>query len=290
MVPACRGRSGDIACFDEGKDAMTPADLYIDGIKKKLKNHWAAWLPSEKLKLGDVGILDGRLFTRVTSLSDLGITFKERPDTDSTPIDYVSDSGVTMYFKAAGEASAALPSVPQGKAGIGVDFSATGAFVLKAAESYEPTMDNIVQVEKDVIKAYKAGRWKSEWAVIVRLIRTPVATIMISNSSASKIEFSAEADLALGTTVDLGRANLDFGVRMQKGDIIKFPQAKNLTPLFQLARVKSKPWYNPLGSPSFAIKAVRADRTAMAAITPERARENPDAAESLYLDLVTDSD
>jgi hypothetical protein len=28
----------------------------------------------------------------------------------------------------------------------------------------------------------------------------------------------------------------------------------------------------------------------MAAITPERARENPEVAESLYLDLVTDAE
>jgi hypothetical protein len=268
----------------------TPADLYIDGIKKKLKNHWAAWLPSEKLKLGDVGILNGNLFTRLTSLSALGIKFKERPDTDSTPIDYVSESGVAIYFKAAGELSAALPTVPQAKAGVGVDFSMTGAFVFKAPESFEPTIENIAQLEKDVVGAYKAGRWKSEWAIIVRLVQTPVATIMISSSSASKIEFSAEGDVALGATADLGSASLEFDVRMQKGDVIKFIQAKNLTPLFQLARVRSKPWYNPFASPTFAVKAYRADRISMAAITPEHARENPDAAESLYLDLVTDSE
>jgi hypothetical protein len=268
----------------------TPADLYIDGIKKKLKNHWATWLPNEKLKLGDVGVLDGRLFTRVTSLAALTIAFQERPDTDATPIDYVSESGVTMYFKAAGEASTDMPSVPQAKAGIGVDFSAAGAFVFKAPQSFEPTVENIVQLEKDIIGAYKAGRWKSEWAVIVRLVQTPLATIIISNSSASKVELSAEGDVAAGTTVDLGSANLEFGVRTQRGDVIKFIQAKNLTPLFQLARVKSKPWYNPFGNPSFAIKAARSHAASMAAITPQQAREIPEAGDSLYLDLVTEAE
>jgi hypothetical protein len=268
----------------------TPADLYIDGIKKKLKNHWAAWLPNEKLKLGDVGILEGRLFTRVTSLSGLSIPFKERPDTDATPMDYVSESGVTMYFKAAGEVNTNLPSVPQAKAGVGVDFSASGAFVFKAPESFEPTIEDVVQIEKAIIEAYKAGRWKSEWAVIVRLVQTPVATIMISNSSASKVELSVEAEATPGMPADLGSGSLEFGLRTQSGDVIKFIQAKNLTPLFQLARVKSKPWYNPFGGPSFAIKAARAHTMSLAAITPEQARQNQDVADSLYLDLITDSE
>ena len=73
----------------------TPAELYVKGIKKKLQNYFAAWLPNEPLGLGDVGILRKSLFTRTTSLENLGITFDEREDPDSSPLDYVSESGVS---------------------------------------------------------------------------------------------------------------------------------------------------------------------------------------------------
>ena len=268
----------------------TPADLYIEGIRKKLKNYYAAWLPNEKLRLGDVGVLRGKLFTRVTSLADLGITFAERPDADPTPIDYVSESGVSMYFKGAGEVNTNLPNVPEGKAGVGVEFSREGAFVLKAPESYEPSIENIAQLEGQLIEAYKAGRWKSDWAVIVRLVQTPLATIMVSNSSQSKIEFSAEGSLPPGAPVDLGSAGIEFGVKVQKGDVIKFVGAKNLTPLFQLAKVMSKPWWNPWGGPSFAVRSARGEASPMSAITPERVRDDPQVAESLYLGLVSDTE
>lgn len=37
----------------------TSAELYVRGIRKETKLYFAAWLPNEVLKLGDVGFLEG---------------------------------------------------------------------------------------------------------------------------------------------------------------------------------------------------------------------------------------
>lgn len=265
----------------------TPAELYISGIKKKLKNYYAAWLPNEKLKLGDVGVLNGNLFNRVTSLAALGISFAERPDPDSTPIDYVSESGVAMFLKAVGEVNTSIPNVPQGKAGIGVEFSQEGAFILKAPESYEPSIENIIKLEQDVRHAFQEGRWRTKWAIIVRLVQTPVATIMISNSSNSKVEFAVDGDVSI-SGIDLGNAGLNFELKVQKGDILRFERAQNLTPIFQLGQLKRR-WLG-LKSPSFSIRRMQTGMQAIDTITPAEARADPEAADSLYLDLVRDDD
>jgi hypothetical protein len=265
----------------------TPADLYINGIKKKLKNYHAAWLPNEKLKLGDVGVLKNALFTRVTSLADLGISFAERPDKDSTPIDYVSESGVAIFLKAAGEVNTSIPNVPQGKAGVGVEFSQEGAFILKAPDSYEPSIENIVKLEQDVRQAFQEGRWRTKWAVIVRLVQTPVATIMVSNSSNAKVEFAVEGDASV-SGIDLGNAGLNFELKVQKGDVLRFERAQNLTPIFQLAQLQRR-WLG-LRSPAFSIRRMQTGMQAIDAVTPAEAKADPEVANSLYLDVVRDED
>lgn len=264
---------------------MSTADIYISGIKKKLKNYYATWLPNEKLKLGDVGILDGILFSRVTTLDNLGISFTERPDKDSAAMDYVSESGVSLFFKAAGDINTAIPNVPQGKAGLGVEFSHEGAFILKAPKSHQPSIENIVALEQDLRRAYQKQRWRLKWAVIIRLVQTPVVTILISNSSNSKLEFAVDGDVSAGG-IDLGSAGLKFELKGHKGEILKYEQAKNLTPMFQLARLKKR-W---LRDPSFSIRSMRNGIHPTDALTPSEIRTKPGVADSLYLDLVTDDD
>jgi hypothetical protein len=266
---------------------MTPADLYINGIKKKLKNYYAAWLPNEKLRLGDVGILDGNMFTRVTSLGALGVPFTERADQASTPIDYVSEAGVSLFFKMAGEMNPTFPSLPTEKAGIAVNFNQSGAFLFKAVDSYEPCIENIAKLETDLLTLYRDGLWNSHWAVIIRLVITPVATIIVANSSNCSIELAAEGGVPVGGVIDLGTGGVDLTVKVQKGDILKFVGAKDLTPMFQLAKIKTRV-FGML--PYFNVRTVRLNTSAMNLITPESLKVTPEISRHLYLDLIRDSD
>ena len=219
----------------------TPETLYVDGIKKRFSNYFAAWLPNEPYRLGDLGILNGNIFIRTNNVQDpsIGFTFTERADPDPSPIDVVSESGVALMFKAAGEVNTLLPNVPQGEAGIGIEFSAQGAFILKAPETYQPSIENIDKLRQDVFDAYVRGRWDKRWAVIVRLVKAPHATIIVSKSSQAKLEFIAKGDFSSGP-INLGNANLTFELRAQKGDLFQSVGATNVTPLFQLARIKRR--------------------------------------------------
>ena len=209
----------------------------------------------------------------------MGIPFTERPDTDSTPIDYVSESGVSIIFKVAGEVNPALPNIPQAKAGVGVEFSQEGAFILKAPASYEPSIESTLDLEKHLLKALKKGDWDREWTVIVRLVQTPVATILVSNSSQSKLELAVEGDIS-PADINLGNGAIKFGFRAQKGDVLQFVGAENLTPIFQLGRLKRR-----LFGSSFRIRALR-----MRTSTIEAPASLPSGEEALYFDLVSGSD
>lgn len=265
----------------------SPAELYVNGIKRKLNNYYAAWLPNEKLKLGDIGVLQGNFFRRITKLEDLGIAFEERPDADSTPIDYVSENGVDILVKASGEINTQIPNIPEAKAGIAVEFSQQGAFIIQAAESYEPTIENIAALERNIINLYIEGKWFSNWAVIVKIVQTPYASIIVSNSSTSKVELSTEGDANIGT-FSLGDAKIKFTLRRQNGDVLKAIGAKNLTPFFQLARIRMA-WPGPV-----IFYSHRPDRLfpsvseGTGLLPPQEYSSNPELQKVLRLDIIRD--
>jgi len=262
----------------------TPEELYVDGIKKRFRNYFAAWLPDEKLKLGDVGILNGNIFIRTSNILDssLGFQFIEREDLDPSPIDVVSESGVSMVVKAAGEVSRFMPNIPAADAGVAIEFASQGAFILKSPAVYQPSIENIEKLKADVLDAYLHSRWDKNWAVVVRLVKAPKATVIVSKSSRSKIEFTAQGDFTTGP-IDLGNLNLSFAMRAQSGDLFQMIGATNLTPLFQLARLK-KPF---LRDPKVEIlRKGQKKSSPIDLVTPENALTNP----ALDFNLITDAD
>jgi|ERR1035437_6773551 len=50
-------------------------ELYSKGIKTKLANYWAAWLPGTRFDIGDIGILNGHLFEKVGTLEELSFKY-----------------------------------------------------------------------------------------------------------------------------------------------------------------------------------------------------------------------
>jgi hypothetical protein len=263
---------------------VSPAELYVRGVRKKLQYYYAAWLPNEVLGLGDVGTLEkGVFFRRETSLGLLGINFTVRKDPNPTPFTLQSEKGVQIASKAAGEISTKAPNIPQVKAGVAVDFSTKGAFVVKAAKTYESTIEDIATLQKQIIDLYKKERWNKEWVVIAKLVTAPSATIIVSRSSKGKIELAAEGKFAAGSTVQLGEAKVKFDVSFVSGDIVDLTDAQNVTPFFQFVGLKRRLFQE------YATTLFKADAYAgepMDAITPAMLRKNEKIASSLYIDLI----
>ena len=76
-------------------------ELYTKGIKRRLANYWAAWLPGTHFNIGDVGTLNGYLFEKVATLDGLTIKYYTESNEQPTSLDISSDTGVSISFKAA---------------------------------------------------------------------------------------------------------------------------------------------------------------------------------------------
>lgn len=66
-------------------------------------------------------------------------------------------------------------------------------------------------------------------------------TKVVSRSAKSRVELTATADIVT-PAFKLGDASIGLTTTSQSGDTLKVLNAKNITPLFQLARLKRIPW------------------------------------------------
>jgi hypothetical protein len=262
----------------------TPEEIYVNGVKRHFRHYFAAWPPNESYQLGDIGVLDGNLFVRIKNLAspDIGIGFETRGPESPAMIDLVSDAGVSLVFKGAGEANQlALPNIPQAEVGIGVEFSKEGAFILKAPSASTISVSDIEKLGRDILGAYIEGRWNLRWVVVVRVVQASTATILVSRSSRSKLELLVSGDVNAGP-IDLVNANLAFSVRAQSGDLFQSIGAKNVTPIFQVARIRKSLW----GTTEVEIAAKSQGRRLLPTdlLTPQGAQSDT----SLQFDLLLD--
>ena len=218
---------------------MNISDIYAKGIKESLHNYWSAWLPSSRFELGDIGVLNRYYFEKIGSLKELKIPFKVKDDDSSSPLELVSNAGVSFSFKLAGETNEKFEAVPTADAGAKVDFTSQAAFVVHCSEAFEPEIANPMALQAAILKAYEEGTWQSNWLVIVRLVRSPKATFLISQSGSSGLEMSANTNLSAGFA-DLANAELGISIRSQRGEMIKMIGSQNVTPFFQLGRLKRR--------------------------------------------------
>lgn len=217
------------------------AEMYCSEVKKDTQIYFAQWLPNATIELGTVGVLHGDVFIPKTSLQEEGITgIGEVADPSSTPLDIQSHKDVKVALKLAGQVSTGAPSIPQANAGVVVEFGHQGAYVIKAAASYEPRLGNVARLEDEILARYKAGKWKKEWVVVSQLVRTPKASILVSQTSSAKVEITAQGDATVGQAVKLGDVKFSFDITSEAGKVYNFLDSNNVTPLFQLVGVKRR--------------------------------------------------
>lgn len=263
----------------------TPEELYVNGIKKHFHHFFAAWPPNEPRQLGDIGTLVGNIFVQIKDLESLNknLIFKIRDNRNPTPIDLVSETGVTLVFKAMGELNQTLlPNVSQAEAGLSIEFKRKGGFILQAPITYMSSVQDIEHLGHQITQLYRQGQaWNPRWMVVVRLMSAPRASIVVSRSANSKLELSVSGNIST-STINLGNADLAFSVRSQSGDLFQSIGAQDVTPLFQLAGLKKRFWADP----ELEVMGKRRGLLPTDLITPENVMDDP----SFEFGMISDRD
>src|SRR5580658_4117793 len=106
----------------------SPNDLYVKAIHERF-GYFGTWLPNAPVGLGDVGLVEGCSFRRVSSLAGLGIAFGIRTSANPMRFHYTRHAEVTAG--AGVSAAAGVPSAG-GSADVHIGFQRDGAFVFQA--------------------------------------------------------------------------------------------------------------------------------------------------------------
>jgi len=212
---------------------------YIREIKKRYGGYHATWAPGVPLQVGDIGDFDkDGAFQRLANLSDLKIAFEIRTDNTNNQLDYTSQNKVDVITKLSGQIvpNSVLKDID---AGVIVAFKKGSSVLFKAKNVRYDSIKNIIQVENEVIKLYGKNNWKKEWCIITELAIAESATIIISNSSSSKIEL--KANVGIGTAnINIADASLDFSIQSAKDLSTTIIAQEGLTPLFKVRKLKLK--------------------------------------------------
>ena len=235
---------------------------YTDEMKKKF-GYYATWNPGVPLDLGDIGTFKDNVFTRLSNLKEIGIEFEIRPDETKTPLEHNSQGSVSVTTKLSGTAAPQGSVLTNLDAGIIVEFSKENSTMFKSNNTSTSTIKDGIKLGNQVLALYRAGKWNKNWAIVTELVEAENATIIISNTSNSKIELKANANID-APTFDIADAEFKFSTQFSRGLETKIISAEGLTPLFKIMGLKTRIFLPPI----FTSKNVQA----FDLVTPETAK------------------
>jgi hypothetical protein len=200
----------------------------------------AAWTPGVQMSLGDVGVLKDNLFTRVTSLKNLGISFSPTaPDNSEEDVKYASSGNVSIAFKAAGKVPSPGSALSEAEAGVTVEFNRKSAVVYEALGCTSPAIDDQVTLGDEIVSRYARGSWNKDWVVITQVVHAKSGSVLISAQSGAKIEVSASGKVTAGS-FSMADASLGLSIVVQHDMQTTILAKTGMTPLFKARGIKSQ--------------------------------------------------
>lgn len=236
---------------------------YTNEMKRKF-GYYATWNPGVPLQLGDVGIFKNNVFTKISDLESFQITFDIREDQTEVDLEHSSQGSVSVTTKLSGTVAPHGSVLADADAGIVVEFGKDNSTLFKANKTVSPTIKDTIQLGNIVLELFKQGKWNKNWAIITELVKAESATIIISNSSNSKIELKANANVD-APSFDIADANFEFSTLISKGLETMIIAAEGITPLFKCMGIKTGIFVPPV----FRAKGINA----FDLLTPDAAKE-----------------
>jgi len=230
---------------------------FLREIFKKTAKYRATWLPTKTLRIGDIGILEGDVFTHRGSLVQLGIQMQVRTDVNEAESwDLSSENGIEIKFKAEGQVDAGTPALGELDAGFHIDFKKENSFVFKMKGYKTYMIENLMMISEEVLELYAAGEWEKEWVIINELVEAQSATILLSSEGGVSVGVKASGNANVGN-LDLADGGLELGSDTSGKLAVSIVGRPGVTPLYRAVGIKKK-WFDLFGEAKFTARDLKA--------------------------------
>jgi hypothetical protein len=191
---------------------------------------FATWLPADPIEIGEVGLLEGGRFRRMTSLRELGVTCTTETSAVTQDLQYTSTHGTSMTSSAGADAAVV-------KAEIRIEFSNAGAFVFHASALRPHRIENPAAVGVELLRLHREGRWDGDWLLIEAVHSAKRAAILVSEDASGELVLAAKT-AGLESIVSLADPKISLTVASARGSIVQAVGRPGLHPLYSCLRVK----------------------------------------------------
>jgi hypothetical protein len=207
----------------------SPAQRYQAEIHDRL-GFFATWLPADPLEIGDVGLLQGGRFRRMTSLRELGVAYTVETGGVAQDLQYTSTHGTSVTSSAGADAAVV-------EAEIRIEFSNAGAFVFHVSGLRAQRIESPAAVGRDLLRLHGDGRWDADWLLIEALHTAKRATILVSEDASGELILAAKT-AGLQLIGSLADPKIELSVASARGSIVQAVGRRGLHPLYSCLRVK----------------------------------------------------
>jgi hypothetical protein len=216
----------------------SPVRLYQQEMHDNL-GFYPTWLPSDRIDVGDVGVLQAGRFRKMASLKELGIDIVVEDAGAAQDIQYTATKGVSIDMAVGASALTA------GKAEISIAFSASGAFVFHAAGLRQRGIRDRLELADGMKALAKREKWQDQWLLVESIHTAKRATVIVSEDSSAGLVLAASADVSL-PGVSLADPRVNLNVTSTHGRLVHIIGAEDLCPLYSCLRLRRRLFGGPV--------------------------------------------
>lgn len=232
---------------------LDPWRVYTAVMHRSLRKFYATWLPSEVIKVGDIGYLEHDRFVKRGNLMHLGAPpVRSTQQTADSIIRFQSSEGLVLDTKADGPG-----------AELHMSFNSESAVFFSAAGCVHHVVDAL-DLEPAILDMVRMGLWAPDYVVVHHVVTASTATIVFGGSREAHVRLRAREPV-----IDFARADLKLELGSHTNCALVLPSLRNCTPLIGALQIKRR---HLVGQQRLVERSASADPAA-AIINYRRARQ-----------------
>ena len=215
-----------------------PRDQYLREMHERF-GYLATWIPTIRIQLGDVGVIRGHEYSRVTTLKEENIDFDTRSDKNTSDLQYFSSDSVSIQLEGKSSLAGAIAILGEAATGITIEFQRANAVLFQASGCHSSAILNQDKLARQILERHEKDGWPSEYFIITEIVKAESATIFISSGEGGRVELIAQGNMVID---QFKLADLNAGLKVARSVNIgtTVVAQAGLTPLFKARGIKRR--------------------------------------------------